>query len=169
MVDEYGPSYGAYHRLRVSQATTDLGAMFARMSGFDENSALALAMRYVVTEWRERSYVREPAGAAPRRRALTENRFLLEFDYSFRVRRLRFLQQRLDAVLAIVDHDARRDADYARDRVREAATARSRTRARSRCGGARAACAPRSAAARATRTGARRWRSSRAAACPWTR
>ena len=115
MVDRYGAAYGVYHRLRVVETTDDLAALFARLSGFDEDSAMAQAIRYLIAAWRDREYVRErtdrtpTAGDAPG--PDTENQFLLDLDFAFRIRRLRFLQGRLDALIGVAEREARRDAD----------------------------------------------------------
>jgi patatin-related protein len=115
MVARYGASYGVYHRLRVAETTGDLGDLFARLSGFDEDSATAVAIRYLVAAWRDREYVRDRPGDGPAAgggtRPATENEFLLDLDFSFRIRRLRFLQGRLDAVIGVAEREARRDAD----------------------------------------------------------
>ncbi len=93
MVQWYGSSYGAYHRLRVASVTDELSRLVARLSGFDEESDERLAIRYLVGAWRRRHFspYREPEPSRP-----TENEFLFRLDLWWRQRRLRFLQSRID-------------------------------------------------------------------------
>lgn len=95
MVEHYGASYGAYHRLRVAYVTDELSRLVARLSGFDESSDERLAVRYLVGAWRTRHYAayREPGRQ-------TENEFLFRLDLWWRLRRLSFLQSRIDELHA---------------------------------------------------------------------
>lgn len=92
MVQRYGSSYGAYHRLRVASVTDELSRLVARLSGFDEESDERLAIRYLVGAWRRRHFspYKEPEGRP------TENEFLFRLDLWWRQRRLRFLLSRID-------------------------------------------------------------------------
>ena len=122
MIRAYGPGYGTYHRLKVAAVTSDLASLVARHAGFDEESDEGLAVRYLVSAWRQVTFVPDarkegrwtgepsdprhaqagrsvPAGlgALPR----TENQLLLSFDLAYRIRRIAFLQNRLDQFLAL--------------------------------------------------------------------
>jgi patatin-related protein len=95
MVAFYGASYGAYHRLRVAYVSDELARLVARLSGFDEDSDERLAIRYLISAWRNRHYVpyKEPGRE-------TENEFLFRLDLWWRLRRLSFLQSRIDELHA---------------------------------------------------------------------
>lgn len=88
----YGGGYGAYHRLKVSEVTTELADAIARILGLDDDSDEATAVRFLASAWRQAYYQPyETPGASP------ENEFLMKFDLSYRLRRLRFVQQRIQA------------------------------------------------------------------------
>lgn len=95
MVGFYGASYGAYHRLRVAYVSDELSRLVARLSGFDEESDERLAIRYLISAWRSRHYV--PYREEGRE---TENEFLFRLDLWWRLRRLSFLQSRIDELHA---------------------------------------------------------------------
>jgi patatin-related protein len=96
-----GAWYGGYHRLKVATLSDELAALIANLAGFDERSDDLLAIRYLVRAFRESRYKRyeeesDDGLPAPR---MSEARFLLNFDLSFRVRRLRFAIHQLDTWL----------------------------------------------------------------------
>jgi patatin-related protein len=95
---KYGASYGAYHRLRVGEVTSFLAATVARAKGHDPFSDAAEAVRQVVAAWRDSNYKPnkkdpDPDPAHPR---ATENRFLVDFDAEYRLRRVIFLIRRIN-------------------------------------------------------------------------
>jgi patatin-related protein len=109
MIDHYGVSYGAYHRLKVTELTNLLTELIARAAGHDPESDAADAIRELVKAWRRSRYVPnpklEPVPAAGERPKKSENRFLRVFDARYRIRRLAFLNQRSNQ-LAELDGDA---------------------------------------------------------------
>src|SRR5690606_3185792 len=90
MIRTRGVAYGGYHRLKVEAVTDAITSLITRAAGFDEGSDQFLAIRYLVRVWRDRRYAEdppEPAAGQPRAR-LSQNRFLLEYDVDYRLRRL---------------------------------------------------------------------------------
>jgi patatin-related protein len=96
LVEDYGAGYGGYQRLRVGVTTEDLAELISRVAGLKEDSDEVLGVRYVVRAWRDRHYshfARDPQGQ------LIEGKepfsgFLVDFDLTFTLRRLSYLQQR---------------------------------------------------------------------------
>lgn len=112
MIAEFGAAYGSYQRLKVGEVTTELAQLVARGAGFDQESDEMLAIRYLVSEWRQEHY--QPEGKLapkPWRAPLephavnyepqSENAFLLSYDLSYRLRRLLFLQSRIDLLFEL--------------------------------------------------------------------
>jgi patatin-related protein len=111
MIDLYGVSYGAYHRLKVEEITGLLAELIARAAGHDPASDATIAIRELVEAWRDKNYVafkaredQQEGEGGPERRD-TENAFLKKFDIRFVLRRLNFLRRRLTQ-LAFLDDDA---------------------------------------------------------------
>lgn len=103
LVDRYGVAYGAYHRLRVDEASSLLADLILRAAQLDPRSGAALAVRALVTAWRSSCY--EPnlydEGTVKR----SESQFLEEFDLQFKLRRLTFISRRINE-LALLDEKA---------------------------------------------------------------
>ncbi|HEX7089169.1 MAG TPA: patatin-like protein [Longimicrobiales bacterium] len=98
MIRARGVAYGGYHRLKVEAVTDAIASLITRAAGFDEGSDQFLAIRHLVRVWRDRRYAEdppEPAAGQPRARH-SQNRFLLEYDVDYRLRRL-------DAVISRAD------------------------------------------------------------------
>ncbi len=102
MVRRYGPAYGSYHRIKVAELTSELAGGVTRVLGLDEDSDDALAIRTLMSAWRQQHYetdapddrtrkTRELRGL-PARDWRSENRLLLDFDLSYRLRRLFFIR-----------------------------------------------------------------------------
>ncbi len=87
LVGELGVSFGAYHRLKMAVLTEDLATLVARVAGFDETGGEAKAIHHLVELWIGDRYAPTPGGGKE-----SETRFLLEFDLSYRLRRLLFLR-----------------------------------------------------------------------------
>jgi patatin-related protein len=98
MIDEYGMSYLPYRRLRISCVTDDLARHLARLTGFDERSDHVIAIRYLIRNWRNRTYSDHPgpSGSEAESGRASINTFLTDFDFQYRLRRLLFLRHRLD-------------------------------------------------------------------------
>jgi patatin-related protein len=99
MIRIFGPSYGAYHRLKVAAVTDELATVVTRAGGYDVGSDELLAIRYVVGHWRTESY--RPYLEAAAEGVATENMFLFRYDIWWRMRRLHFLQSRIDELYAL--------------------------------------------------------------------
>ncbi len=88
-----GPAYGAYHRLRVATTTDDLTDLVADHAGVAPESDHRLAIRLALQRRRAARFERNPA---PGSQARPESAFLQAFDVAFRVRRARFVLEKLD-------------------------------------------------------------------------
>lgn len=100
MVDDRGIAYGAYQRLKVYMLTDDLAAALAAVGGLGRDSEEFEAIRAMVLAWRRSLYV-EHQDDAPE--LATHNRFLVDYDLPFRIRRLRFVRSKADALLRMDD------------------------------------------------------------------
>jgi patatin-related protein len=106
MIDLYGVSYGAYHRLKVEEVTVLLADLIARAAGYDPASDAAIAIQELVEAWRDKNYVAfKPREEGSAERRDTQNAFLKKFDIRFVLRRLNFLRLRVTQ-LAFLDDDA---------------------------------------------------------------
>ncbi|HVN84974.1 MAG TPA: patatin-like protein [Candidatus Binatia bacterium] len=103
-IKDEGIAYGGYHRLKVSALTEWLASLVARAADVDLESDDFIAVRYLMRAWREAGYA-PLKGAQP-----TENSFLMDYDLPYRIRRLEFVLQRMDAIAAL--------DDVARERLR---------------------------------------------------
>jgi patatin-related protein len=110
-MQQQGPSWGGYMRLRVAEVTDDLALLVTRAAGFDEESDEFLAIRYLVRDWRERHY-----DAYMRDGKRSQLQFLVEFDLLWALRRIQFVIKKLNdlACLSESDVDARRIAGVPR-------------------------------------------------------
>jgi patatin-related protein len=118
MIDEYGISYLPYRRLRISGVTDELARHLARLAGFDERSDHVIAIRYLIRDWRDRTYQKEDASQGPGSPKQSRiNQYLRDFDFRYRLRRLLFLRHKLDELQRLSVAAARPDAP--RDRLAE--------------------------------------------------
>lgn len=92
IIVERGPAYLSYERLKVASILDDLAEIAARFAGFDTRSDELSAVRCFLQAWYDGSY---PHGNGPLRRG-----FLLGLDVHHRLRRIAFLQDRIDGFLA---------------------------------------------------------------------
>jgi patatin-related protein len=97
LIAERGAMYGAYHRLKIAQATGDLGRIAAAALGFDERSDEQEAMTRLVRLWAESHYPESGEGEQ------SQNEFLLRFDIGYRARRINFLLDRSTRLIALDD------------------------------------------------------------------
>ena len=93
---EWGPAYAVYFRLKVRRVIDDLGNGITRGTGFNEGSDEELAISALEQAWVEAHYAENLDG---RTLVPTQNRFLFEFDLGYRMRRLNFVQDRIDELL----------------------------------------------------------------------
>lgn len=92
MIERDGLGYGGYHRLKVAAVTDDVASAVARAAGLDLESDEFLAIRHVVRAWRNALYAEDVTDGP----AHTQNRFLLEYDLGYRIRRTSFVLGRID-------------------------------------------------------------------------
>jgi patatin-related protein len=101
LLTDYGVGYGGYQRLRVASCSDDLADLVARVAGLKEDSAQGSAVRYLVRAWRDKHYSHyAPVGQLPDP-PKPFAKFLLDFDLTFPLRRLSFLQERADELFDI--------------------------------------------------------------------
>lgn len=98
MIRQKGIGYGGYQRLKVGAVTDELAQLIARAAGLDENSDHLLGIRYLIRAWRSKHYRVYLDPSRPKTEQRTENRFLLDFDLGYRIRRVTFVQNRLDVL-----------------------------------------------------------------------
>jgi len=106
-------SYQGYYRMRAAEVTDGLALMVARMRSIDEGSALFVALRSLIRALREREYGVDHRGRELAAKEGGITAFLRAFDLPYRLRRLRFIIRKLDAVYAIrfgQQHPAHADA-----------------------------------------------------------
>jgi patatin-related protein len=93
--DSRGSLYAGYHRLKIKTVIDGLTSIVAAALDLDESSDELHALYFVIRAWVKARYHQESSN--PKK---TESRFLLQFDFSYRERRLYFLLSRLDALYA---------------------------------------------------------------------
>lgn len=112
MIRLMGSSWGGYQRLRVAETTDELVMMISQAAGFDEESDEFLSIRYLVRTWRSQNYDAygegtkgrmsnegwKPDDADPTANKDTENQFLYKYDLKWRVRRLKFVLNKVDEI-----------------------------------------------------------------------
>ena len=92
-MQERGVQYAAYYRLHVASVLDDLARTVTRAAGFDENSDEEAAIRCFVQAWANRQYPEGDTGAH------SQNELLARFDLEYRIRRIQFVQHRIDDLL----------------------------------------------------------------------
>jgi patatin-related protein len=113
-LQEQGPGWGSYQRLRVGEVTDDLTMLVACAAGFSEESDEFQAIRHLVRDWRMRNYdahmTPDPDTGKARKSQLE---FLIDFDLPWAMRRIRFCLGKLND-LACLDAQAEKLAEIAR-------------------------------------------------------
>jgi patatin-related protein len=105
MIARFGVAYGGYHRLKVAEQTDRIAEWFAAAAGLDPASDHVHAVRYLVRAWRDAHYTHyfdakgdvaevDRDGAARDARQ-SFNRFLMDYDHAYRVRRVRSVMARV--------------------------------------------------------------------------
>ena len=123
------PRYAAYHRLKVDVALDALSDLVSRVVGIETDSEYASALRCVLQAWFDATYSDLPSGAPD----LTEAEFLLRYDASYRLRRLTYLDGRIERLLRFDDRSLAYLTRFAGDAEPRG---RHRAPARARCGAA---------------------------------
>jgi patatin-related protein len=100
MITRFGVAYGGYHRLKVAEQTDRIAEWFAAAAGLDHASDHVHAVRYLVRAWRDAHYTHYFDGDDDDTRVdggarQSFNRFLLDYDHAYRVRRLRAVMARV--------------------------------------------------------------------------
>lgn len=100
-----GPGWGSYQRLRVAEVTDDLTLLVARAAGFSEESDEFQAIRRLVRDWRDRNYDphMEPDPATGKARQ-SQVEFLIDFDFPWAMRRVRFCLSKLNDLACLDKH-----------------------------------------------------------------
>ena len=95
LINIYGVNYGAYHRLKVEEITNLIAEILARALGHDPDSDATAAICRLVLRWRRKNYSELKTKGVP----LSENQFLLDFDIRYTLRRLSFLNRRINQLV----------------------------------------------------------------------
>ena len=112
-IESDGIFYATYHRLRVIDVTMNLSHLISRAAGFEVDSDECQAIRWIIDQWRDANFAEEPepgsvpflsaADGPPRdgatRPRSSQNSFLLSFDIDYRLRRIFYLQRRINELL----------------------------------------------------------------------
>ncbi|TAK97936.1 MAG: patatin-like protein, partial [Verrucomicrobia bacterium] len=107
LANEFGVAYVSYYRLKVADATDELAELVTRLFGFDPNSDTFEAVRSLARAWRDDLYkAQRPKNSEGWK---SHNQFLLDFNYSYRLRKLQFLLARI-ATLEKTDALSRNEA-----------------------------------------------------------
>jgi patatin-related protein len=88
-----GLQYSVYHRLKVATVLDDLAGLVGRLVDFVEGSDELRGLRCLIEAWLRRQYPESGEGRH------SQNEFLLQFDLGYRLRRLTYLQSRIDGLL----------------------------------------------------------------------
>jgi patatin-related protein len=99
-VEDRGRSYSGYVSLRTESTIEDLALVIANAVAVAADSEYVVAIRALLRAWIERHYSPYPSAGKE-----TMKRFLHRFDVGYRLRRLSFLERRLDRLFSL-DSDA---------------------------------------------------------------
>jgi patatin-related protein len=101
MIARFGVAYGGYHRLKVAEQTDRIAEWFAAAAGLDPASDHVHAVRYLVRAWRDAHYthyfdaIGDVVETDRNGARQSFNRFLMDYDHAYRVRRLRSVMARV--------------------------------------------------------------------------
>ena len=101
--ETYGFQHAAYRRLKFALLLDDLAETAALLAGLDPNSDEQSAIRCFIQAWFDDGYKTSTA----------RRQFLVDFDLPYRVRRIDFLQTRIDELLEGDDSDPLQNPLYA--------------------------------------------------------
>jgi patatin-related protein len=96
-MNQVGVQYAAYYRLHVASVLDDLARTITRAAGFDEESDEEAAIRCYVQAWANDRFPEAGTGEQ------SQNELLVRFDLEYRLRRIQFLQHRIDELLRFDD------------------------------------------------------------------
>jgi patatin-related protein len=95
IIKQKGPSVLPYYRLRISSLTDDIARLVTRKVGFDTDSEYFRAIYALVNAWRGKNYafyLKEKGEKGEQKDTVLA--FLRSYDLNYRLRRLRFVQQK---------------------------------------------------------------------------
>jgi hypothetical protein len=101
--ETYGFQHAAYRRLKFALLLDDLAETAALLAGLDPNSDEQSAIRCFIQAWFDDGFETSTA----------RRQFLVDFDLPYRVRRIDFLQTRIDELLEGDDSDPLQNPLYA--------------------------------------------------------
>lgn len=101
LVETHGIFYWTYHRMKVEDVTAHLASIAALALGFDPKSDEREALRLILKAWREENYRAGEITDAPADGRKYEAHFLLSFDVGYRLRRLFFIQKRINRLASV--------------------------------------------------------------------
>jgi patatin-related protein len=103
MMGRYGATYGPYHRLKVHEITELLTCLVATAAGHDPMSDAGDAIRELIRKWRNGKYkLQKPLETRSNGKLQeTENKFLIDYDIHYRLRRLNFLRRRINELAGV--------------------------------------------------------------------
>ncbi len=92
MIKRRGISYGGYHRLKVAALTSELAKVVVDALNMEPDSDEFTAIRELIRAWRDKRYAeREIKDGVP-----SQNKFVMDFDISYRLRRLSFVRAKIN-------------------------------------------------------------------------
>jgi patatin-related protein len=119
MVAELKNGYIGYHRLSVSTVSDELALLYAALFGFNVNSDEVYAIRMLVHSWRQDKFEAERKNSSKE----PENMFLFRYDLGFRFRRLKYMCDEIDRLLAMcANPDAAKGRQEIVDRIKGTAS-----------------------------------------------
>jgi patatin-related protein len=87
-----GIACGGHHRLKVAAVTDELATIIINAANLNKHSDYSVAVRDYVRAWRDLNFKSRRTGSDKP----TQNKFLIDYDLSFRLRRLNFVRSRID-------------------------------------------------------------------------
>jgi patatin-related protein len=96
MLEERKIAYGGYHRLKILLLTEEWTGAIAKALDWQDHPWRLSVLRELFRAWRAGKYRLMSGEGRP-----TENKFLCDFDFSFRKRRLSFVLEKADALFRL--------------------------------------------------------------------
>lgn len=107
MINWKGKSYGYYRRIRFALLTDELARLVARVANYDETSDYFLIVRALIRTWRRNHYSEDRVRDWSK---FPVNHFLYHLDFTYRLRRANFLQNKLEEMYCKTDDAAVRSS-----------------------------------------------------------
>jgi patatin-related protein len=118
MTRKFGMYYLPYYRLRISSTTDELAKLVGRSLNLKLESSQFTAVRHLIHAWREQRYPdyhrRAEDAELPKPEEKKEppdisNRFLVNFDFKYWLRRVTFIRGRIDQLYGLIRLPVRAD------------------------------------------------------------